>query len=262
MSRLPLLAIALGAVLAVTPAAPAQQPDFEWAGAIAAGRTLEVMGINGRIDAEPASGGTATVRAIKEAKRGADPARVTVEVVEHAEGIRICAVYPTRDGGRTRCDASGVHGKIEDDEVEVDFLVRVPTGVRFVARTVNGGIEARALRGDVQATTVNGGVSVSGTGTVEARTVNGGIDAAIGSNAWTGTLAFETVNGGISIALPAGVGARVEAKTVNGGLASDFPLTLSSGRSWGPRRMEGTIGRGGGTLQLETVNGRIELRRS
>ncbi len=258
MSLSTIAGAALGALLTAFPAA-AQQ--FEWEGAIAAGRTLEVMGINGRIEAGPASGGTATVTAVKEARRGGDPSDVTIDVVEHAGGVRICAVYPTQDGGRTTCDEDGIHGKIEDNEIEVDFTVTVPTGVRFLATTVNGGIEARSLRGDVRAVTVNGGISVTGTGTVEAQTVNGGIDAGIGSSSWTGTLAFQTVNGSISVALPGGIGAAVVAETVNGGLSSDFPLTMSPGRSWGPRRMEGTIGQGGGTLSLQTVNGRIELTR-
>ena len=252
----------LGALLSVTPSPAQEAADFRWEGAIAAGRTLEVFGINGRIEAAPASGGTASVRATKEANRGADPEAVTVEVTETAGGVRICAVYPTRGGGRTSCDDDGIHGRMEDNDVEVNFVVAVPTGVRFHARTVNGGIEASELRGDVRAESVNGGITVFGTGTVEAETVNGEIDAGIGSDSWSGTLAFETVNGRISVHLPATVGAEVEAETVNGGLTSDFPLTMQAGRSWGPRRMEGTIGRGGGRLTLETVNGGIELRRS
>lgn len=252
----------LGTLLSVAPSRAQEAADFNWEGALPAGKTLEVLGINGQIEAGPAAGGTASVRAIKEAKRGANPEDVTVAVTEHAGGVRICAVYPTKDGGRTTCDEDGIHGRMEDNDVEVDFVVSVPTGVRFHARTVNGEIEADGLRGDVEAESVNGGIKVSGTGTVEAETVNGQIDAGIGSDSWSGTLSFETVNGQISVRLPASVGAEVEAETVNGGLTSDFPLTMQAGRSWGPRRMEGTIGRGGGRLTLETVNGGIELRRS
>ena len=255
-------ATTLGALLFVTPLPAQQGADFEWEGDLGGGRTLEVMGINGRIEAAPAPGGTASVRASKEARRGADPAEVTVDVVEHSGGVRICAVYPTKDGGRTTCDEDGIHGRIEDNNVEVTFVVAVPTGVSFHARTVNGEIEAENLRGDVRAESVNGEITVFGTGTVEAETVNGGIEAGIGSDSWTGTLDFETVNGSISVSLPASVGAEVEAETVNGGLTSDFPLTMQPGRSWGPRRMEGTIGTGGGRLTLETVNGGIELKRS
>jgi hypothetical protein len=262
MRKIAISAAALGAVLAVTPAAGQQAADFEWEGALAAGRTLEVLGVNGRIDARPATAGSATIRATKEAKRGADPDEARIDVVEHAGGVRICAVYPTKGGGWTTCDEDGIHGRMEDNDVEVNFVVTVPTGVRFHARTVNGGIDAEGLRGDVRAESVNGGISVFGTGTVEAETVNGRIEAGIGSDSWTGTLSFETVNGGISVHLPATVQAEVQAETVNGGLSSDFPLTMQPGRSWGPRRMQGTIGRGGGRLSLETVNGGIELRRS
>ena len=48
------------------------------------------------------------------------------------------------------------------------------------------------------------------------------------------------------------------AATVNGGIESDFPLTVT-GR-FGPRRVSGTIGGGGRDLRLETVNGGIHIR--
>ena len=64
--------------------------------------------------------------------------------------------------------------------------------------------------------------------------------------------------GSITVELPSSVSARVEAKTVNGGIESDFPLTVT-GR-FGPRRVSGTIGGGGRDLRLETVNGGIHIR--
>nr|MBA2565837.1 DUF4097 family beta strand repeat protein [Gemmatimonadota bacterium] len=90
--------------------------------------------------------------------------------------------------------------------------------------------------------------------------VNGSIDAALGESSWSGALAFTTVNGEISLSLPSDVGASVEAETVNGHISSAFPLEIR-GR-FGPRRMTGTIGSGGGELQLETVNGDIRLERA
>jgi hypothetical protein len=51
----------------------------------------------------------------------------------------------------------------------------------------------------------------------------------------------------------------VRAETLNGDLISDFPLVVS-GR-FGPRRLRGTIGQGGRTLELGTVNGTIRLRK-
>ena len=62
-----------------------------------------------------------------------------------------------------------------ENDVSVRFTVRVPAGVRFVARTVNGDVAAEGLTGDVQATTVNGGVRLSTAGQADAETVNGSI---------------------------------------------------------------------------------------
>jgi DUF4097 and DUF4098 domain-containing protein YvlB len=60
--------------------------------------------------------------------------------------------------------------------------------------------------------------------------------------------------------MPASVGARVKASTVNGGMETDFPLTIQG--KFSNRSMEGTIGGGGRDLNLETVNGSIRLKKS
>ena len=56
------------------------------------------------------------------------------------------------------------------------MTVKVPAGVRFLGRTVNGGIQASGLKADAEAHTVNGGVQLESTGTARAQTVNGGIE--------------------------------------------------------------------------------------
>jgi len=46
---------------------------------------------------------------------------------------------------------------------------------------------------------------------------------------------------------------------VNGDIESDYPLTVTG--KFGPRRLRGTIGAGGRSLSLSTVNGEIRLRK-
>jgi len=138
--------------------------------------------------------------------------------------------------------------------------VKVPAGVRFVGRTVNGGIEASGITADAEAHTVNGGVKLEATGTARAETVNGGITARLGRTDWTGALSLKTVNGGIEMTMPEGLNADVKASTVNGGIDTDFPLTVTGRIS--RRKLEGTIGSGGRLLELSTVNGGIELRKA
>ena len=147
-----------------------------------------------------------------------------------------------------------------DNDVDVHFTVRVPRGVAFAPRTVNGDVEATDLEGDVDASTVNGSIQVSTSGHAQAQTVNGSIRARAGRADWTGGAEFKTVNGSITVTLPASTAADVRAETVNGEIETDFSLTVS-GR-FSRRRLSGTIGGGGRALELETVNGSIHLRKS
>src|SRR3954447_11862375 len=101
-----LLALATAALVA-SPAAA--QNDFNWHGLVLSGQTLEVRGINGEIRAVAGSPGSteATVTATKTARRS-NPADVKVEVVQHAGGVLVCAVYPSADGKPANtCDVSG-----------------------------------------------------------------------------------------------------------------------------------------------------------
>ena len=246
------------AVLAIAATAAAQ--DFRWQGRLAPGRTLEIKGVNGSIAASAGSGDLVEVTAEKKARRS-DPDRVEVKVLEHAGGVTICAVYPSPSGDRPNECAPGEGGRMStrDNDVSVSFTVRVPAGVRFVGRTVNGGIEARGMPADAEVYTVNGAVEVEAAGHALARTVNGSITAEMGRADWQGAAEFSTVNGSITVALPADAGADVEARTVNGSVENAFPLSATTRQT--RRRLSGTIGGGGRKLELETVNGSIHLAR-
>ena len=199
------------------------------------------------------------VTAVKKGKDD-DPANVRIEVVEHAGGVTICAVYPDAGSKKNEC-APGDGGRLSsrDNDVSVQFSVQVPAGVRFVGETVNGGIEAGNVQANVDASTVNGDITISSGGLAKASTVNGSIKASLGSASWDGALSFSTVNGGITVSLPDGANADVSASTVNGGMKTDFPLTVSG--QFSMKNMKGTIGSGGRKLEMETVNGSIHLKK-
>jgi hypothetical protein len=256
-------AAAMAAFGGATRALAQEQDTFEWMGVVEPGKTLEVRGINGDITVDAAPGAAAQVRAVKHGEDD-DPRTVRIEVVEDERGVLVCAVYPSsRDNRPNACTRDGHGQHVRDNDVHVDFDVKIPAGVRLVAGTVNGEIEARGVTADAKVSSVNGNVSVVTTGSAAASSVNGSVEATMGTARWDGTLAFQSVNGSVTIHLPAGTSAEVEGATVNGSLDSDFPLTLEAGRTWGPRKFEGRIGDGaGGKLEIETVNGSIELRRT
>ena len=242
-------------LLAVAAALQGTQ-DFRWSGTVAAGKTIEIKGVNGDIRAGIATGNQVEVTAVKHARRS-DPASVEIKVVQSSEGVTICALYPSR---RQVNSCEGGHGQSTDNnDVSVDFTVKVPAGVKFAGNTVNGSVAATGLRADAQAATVNGSVEVETTGEATAETVNGNVKVEMGRIAGTGRMEFSTVNGGIDVTIPDGVGLDVSASTTNGDIRTDFPLTVR-GR-FGPRHLTGTIGGGGRPLSLTTVNGNIALHK-
>lgn len=244
----------------LAPAALQGQDEFRWHGALAAGRVIEIRGVNGSVVAEPSTGGEVEVAAVKRGRRS-DPDSVRIEVVQHGDGVTICAVYPNVEGQEPNtCQPGGGHMSTRDNDVSVNFTVRVPAGVRFSGHTVNGKVEAENIGADVDASTVNGSVRVSTTGVARAKTVNGSITATMGRADWTGEMEFKTVNGGIDISFPDSLSATVEAKTLNGEITSDFPLTVTG--TFSRRHLTGTVGGGGRDLRLETVNGSVQIRRA
>ena len=256
-------ALLLLLALPVSAATAQAAPDFSWKGRVAAGKVVEIKNINGDVDATLASGNEIEVTAVKRA-RESDPDEVEIRVIEHADGVTICAVYPTPRKAKheNSCEpGDGGHSSTEDNDVSVAFTVRVPARVLLDARTVNGSVSAEGLQSDVEASTVNGEISVSTTGLAEATTVNGSIRATLGRADFRHA-EFTTVNGGITLELPASLAAEVRAETMNGDIQTDFPLTVS-GR-FSPRKLVGTIGSGttsGRTLYLKTVNGSLKLRK-
>lgn len=231
--------------------------SFSWEGRVERGETVEVKGVNGPVFAEPSHDGRVRVVAEKHGRRD-DPEDVRIDVVEHGGGVTICAVYPPGRRGRENRCAPGDEGRISshDNDVQVTFRVEVPDGVHFSGRTINGDVEIRDLTADATARTVNGSVELSTLGRAEAHTVNGSIDASFGR--LIDDAEFHTVNGTIDLDLPDDVDAEIDAHWMNGGIESALPLTLRGRLSKHAARA--TLGAGGPTLSVETVNGSIRIR--
>lgn len=266
MSRL-ILGAATLALVAATAGAQERSVDrdFRWDGAIPSGGWLYVRNLNGAVRVERAAGNRVEITAEKTWRRG-NPADVRIEVRKVGAGdndVLICALW----GDDAECDEDGYRNRWRDDrgrgrrdnDVAVEFTVRLPEGVRLDVSTVNGRLDVSGASSVVKAHTVNGGITARSTGgPVSANTVNGSIDVQMGT-VGDGDLSFETVNGSIEVFVPEGINADLEMRTVNGSVGSDFPLTLT-GRI-NPRRIRATLGKGGRTLELVTVNGNVDLRK-
>jgi hypothetical protein len=257
------------------------QEVWTWDGRIESGRTFSLSSVNGGVTIEASPDNMIHVRAEKDVRRGS-VRDVAFQVIQSGGDVRICALWR-----RDYCDEDGHHSRRDDDDydrndrrdVNVKFTVRVPAGVRVNAGTVNGSMTVRNTSSEVKASTVNGRVEVENVGgpvrastvngavevstrngPVNASTVNGDIDVRMSELAGDGGMKFSTVNGSITIETPAALNANVEMETMHGSISSDFPVQLS-GR-FGPRHARGTIGTGGRSIEMETLNGSVELRKA
>lgn len=233
---------------------------FEWSGQIAPGGTVEIKNIDGDVRASPAAGNVVRIVARKMGHED-DPSAVHIDVVESADGVTLCAVYPTAPGQLpNECLPGFMQGRLSswNNDVSVIFEVEVPAGSDFVGVTMGGAVEASGLEGDVVARTFGGDIEISTSGVASAKTLGGDVTASIGRTAWDRDLEFSSVNGDVTVRIPDDTNAEVWGSTGNGSIDTDFPLTVT--QAGNTRRMHGTLGNGGRRLRLTTNHGNIALR--
>lgn len=248
-------------LLALAGPAFAASSSFHWSGPVASGKTVEIRNINGGIRAEASTDGTLEVTALRYSKKQ-DPESVKIQVFEAKDGtLTFCTVYPSRPGSpENTCDEHGYTSHGSESDVQVDYTVRVPAGVALEAHTVNGDVKAVAMKGPVEAKTVNGEIRVTTSSWAEATTVNGGVAVEMAGKGWPEDLEFRSVNGSIVLDLIGSPNASLRAETMHGDIDSEFPLEVSG--KIRKNRISGTLGSGGRELALQTLNGSIELRKA
>lgn len=145
------------------------------------------------------------------------------------------------------------------DDVEIDYVLKVPPSVALDVSTVNGRIATRGTEGATEASTVNGTIDIETAGTHElkASTVNGRVKAKF-TKAFNGAR-FNSVNGGVEASLPNSASFTVNLSQVNGDFEAAFPLSIHSNP--GSRRVSGEVNGGQHELKIVTVNGDVELAR-
>lgn len=245
------------ATLLVT--APLAAQDYQFSRDLRPGDEIELENINGSVEVRPTNGRTARVEVTKIVRSG-DGNLVKVLVENEGSTMRVCTVYLNRDRNRNTCKGPNSLNRGERLDVTTDYVVLVPSGVEVDANTVNGSIVLRGIDTPSSASTVNGDIEFEAVGAHQLETVNGNIRATLARADWTGELEMQTVNGSIDLTLPESFAAQLRGETVNGQIESDFPVTIQ-GR-WGPKSFHGSINGGGNrTLELDTVNGSIRIRK-
>ena len=220
---------------------------------------LELINVNGRITAEPATDGKVSVEGRRTAKGSTDEAAkealAKLEIREEVSGERVRV-----ESRPPRLSGFGGH--------EIEWTVKIPKGVIVDLRTVNGGVRINGLQGEVHAKTTNGGVKGSGLRAhiLDASSVNGGIEIEFASPlAADASVEIETVNGGVELALPSESKAAITARAVNGGVrvdGLDIAKQEQSSERESKRRLEGTLNGGGAKVNISTTNGGVRISKT
>jgi len=230
--------------------------EWEYRAVIKPSQHVWIRNTNGPIEVVAGTSDTLYVHAEK-SWRHSDPNTVQLIPVPTDRGVTICAMWEARE---QHCGADGgdyrLNG-VRKNDVAVRFTVQLPNGVPIEASTVNGALEIDGVSAPVEAKTVNGRIAVNTSkGPVQATTVNGSIEANM-EDLMEGDVQLSTVNGSVTAGLPLRINANIDAVTVNGRVDTDFPVKIMGKLS--PKHLRGTIGSGGPTLKLSTVNGSIML---
>ena len=258
-------AVALATIAAALPLGAqvrTEREAFTWSGRIPEGRWIQIRNLNGTIEVEPGTTDKVEVVASRHTRRG-NPEFVRFEVQKYGtndQDILVCALWGENStcndlSYRSRGDRRG-----RDNEIFVEFRVRVPKGVKIATYSVNGEVRVDGATSEVDAESTNGSIYVSSSGgPVNARTTNGGIRAVMGKFDLKSDLRFESTNGTVIAEFADDLNAEVDLSTTNGRFLTDFPVTIS-GRI-DPRRLRATLGKGGPRIHLSTTNGNVELRK-
>lgn len=288
------------ALLLALPAAAQQRTtgdrDLDWRGRVDDGDWVRIFSHKGEIRVEPGSGDVVEVHG--EARgSNAERERVTFEVIEHADGVTICA-----HDERQRCDEDGMESvgrgwSGRDRSANVILTVRLPRGVNLNAASGNGDVHVAQAGGDVRASSGNGAVEVLGAagsvrassgngavtvdqahggvqassgngrvrvstsqGPVKASSGNGSVEVRMASLSGAEDMHFSSGNGRVVVYLPDDFDGQIDLTTGHGEAYTDFPVTIR-GRMQ-KSRIQGTVGSGRGpTVRLSSGNGDVEVRK-
>lgn len=168
--------------------------------------------------------------------------------------------------GQVRIETSGANIHATGPETydrqgwAVSFEVSVPVNSNLSLKAHNGGIGVSDVRGQIEFNTTNGGVSLKRlAGSVKGETRNGGLSIELAGAGWDGQgMDVRTTNGGVSLSVPENYSARLETGTVNGGLRTDYPITVQGEIK---HELSVNLGGGGQTIRAFTTNGGVSIKR-
>jgi len=205
-------------------------------------------GINGAIKIVPTDDIAATIAGERKVQSESDADAekfldyLKVRVEDKGDEVYVYTEQPTNTGGRI---------------VTVTYNIKIPASWSTVISNTNGGLQIDSLNGSINADIVNGSIVLNEiNASLDLEVVNGTIDAQV-SVPDDGTCKMNLTNGTIDLSIPTTTNATLAAKVVNGSVGVtnlSVQNIISTSNSY-----SGTVGTGSAAINLDAVNGEINV---
>lgn len=225
---------------------------------------LSLENRNGNIEIEAWDHDVVEIEAYKKVRAGtkekAERLLEEVQIIFNDDGdeISVETVFPRNDGGKGGFFSwifnGGEHG------ISVAYKVRVPKKFDLNIHSTNGKIQLAGGEGRFRLETTNGAIDGEDVaGVARCSTTNGSIRFSFDKVTDGEEMRFYSTNGSVKLYLPGNIDADLRAKTTNGSIRCDLPVTHHSSSS---NRLSGIINGGGPEISIKTTNGSIRIYES
>ena len=221
--------------------------EFHQTYPLSANGRIELQNINGPVRISVWDRDEVKVDAIKRAGSKHDLDEVQIRIDAGKNSLSIRTEYARHDHTWTR-----------NDPGSVDYALTVPRNSRLdEISLVNGDLDIEGVSGEVRASCVNGRLQARSLGgRAELSTVNGKLEANF--DRLSSPVEVSSVNAKVLLTLPSDAKADIEATTVSGSISNDFGIRVAN-HKWVGHELNGELGGGGTRVQVNNVNGRIEI---
>jgi len=250
----------LGAICALLFAAQARASDktgrlteeFHQTYTLAADGRVQLENINGSVHITAWDRNEVKVDAVKSANSQERLDEAKIQVDARQDHISIRTEYPQHD--------HTFNNNGWNNPASVEYTLMVPRNARLdEINLINGGLDLTGIGGEVRASCINGSLNAQGlVGRAKLSTINGRLEAQFERLSGP-PIELSSVNGSVALTLPSDAKAELEASTVHGGISNEFGLRVDDHR-WVGHDLRGELGGGGTRINLNNVNGKIEIR--
>lgn len=139
---------------------------------------------------------------------------------------------------------------------KVNYDIKIPANMKVFAENVNGTITITRIKGDIRSETVNGKINIYNcTGKLDLDGVNGTIVCNV--DTLLAGINISIVNGDVKVGGLKGIDADVNASTIHGKVK--FKDVTFNYINTDKRNLNGTLGKGGNLIRVESTNGSISF---